>query len=182
MKAIAKLCRYTDHERSTPHGRRVQGILLVANINVGPGLMYQLVGGHSSLKMVSKFHRPNQYAEDTAARAKCDSPTKFRADLCCVKEEDSSCALLSQHASLDSISPKSTGTSILGKNKSPLMFLSPLKFASEKNLHLLLFAKIVLHVRYLGFQLPQAFQLQFFPTSLAPHVKCLALLMLLLAI
>ena len=104
LKAIAKLCGYSNHERCTAHGRRAQGISLDANTNVGPGLMCQL-GGHSSLKMVAKYHRPDQYAVDTAVLSKNDSPTKIIAALCCVNEDDSSYALLSQHAALDIIVP-----------------------------------------------------------------------------
>ena len=83
LKGIAKLSGYKNHERCTAHGRRSQGISLVTNTNVGPGLMCQLEG-HSSLKMVAKYHQPNQHAEDTAVRAKSDSPTKIRAALRCV--------------------------------------------------------------------------------------------------
>ena len=51
---------------------------MVANANVGPGVLTGL-GGHSSLNMVAGYHKPDQVALDTAVRAKNASPSKIKA-------------------------------------------------------------------------------------------------------
>ena len=164
LKAIAKLCGHSDRKRCTARGRRAQGISLVANTNVGPGrVMCQLVlvlllGGHSSLKMVAKYHRPDQLAGDTAARAKRDSPAKIGAVLRCVKEGDSSHAPFSQRASLllDSISrfgPSLLPVLLFWGRTNLRLFLGwfPLTFASKSKSSspsVVCEGTVVLRVRY----------------------------------
>ena len=53
---------------------------MVANANVGPGVLTGL-GGHSSLNMVAQYHKPDQVALDTAVCAKNASPSKIKAYL-----------------------------------------------------------------------------------------------------
>ena len=50
---IAQQSSYKDADRCTAHGRRALGISMVANANVGPGVLTGL-GGHSSLNMVAQ--------------------------------------------------------------------------------------------------------------------------------
>ena len=77
---IAQQSGYKDADRCTAHGRRALGISMVANANVGPGVLTGL-GGHSSLNMVARYHKPDQVALDTAVRAKNASPSKIKAYL-----------------------------------------------------------------------------------------------------
>ena len=75
---IVQQSGYKDADRCTARGRRALGISMVANSNVGPGVLTGL-GGHSSLNMVAGYHKPDQVALDTAVRAKNASPSKIKA-------------------------------------------------------------------------------------------------------
>jgi len=78
---IAKMSGYKDADRCTAHGRHTLGISMVANVNVGPGIILTGLGGHSSLNMVARYHKPDQVALDTAFCTKNTSPSKIKAYL-----------------------------------------------------------------------------------------------------
>ena len=77
---IAQQSGYKDADRCTAHGRRALGISMAANANFDPGVLTSL-GGHSSLNMVARYHKPDQVALDTAVCAKNASPSKIKAYL-----------------------------------------------------------------------------------------------------
>ena len=80
LKAMAKMCGYTNYKHCTAHGKRRAGLSTAANFGVSPAVLMQM-GGHSILSMVATYHKPNQTAYDFAIRSKHGDADSIRKQM-----------------------------------------------------------------------------------------------------